>query len=278
MAGTDDTPFGAIPHFPTAAQMAERKALGRGVPQTIQFAVFLSGFGVLCALTAHLLVLWRSDSLMRSAMVIVMLWIPTGLPLSVYCTARAFWIATHGVKPARDRLVAWVALVLLIAQAGGMLILLPNAGMPLADSRRTITRSKLIEVGNALESYREWRGNYPRTLAALTTPVAVLSHVPIDPFTVKRIDPLRATPVDPSTATEGAPLGYFALPRREGQPGWWLLWSVGPDGDHDISRKMLRKNIQDGTDGTASFSLVDYTYNATNGTKSNGDIWRSRER
>ena len=56
MAGTDDTPFGAIPHFPTAAQMAERKALGRGVPQTIQFAVFLSGFGVLCALTAHLLV------------------------------------------------------------------------------------------------------------------------------------------------------------------------------------------------------------------------------
>jgi len=275
MADTD-TPFGAMPHFPTAAQMAERKALGRDVPQIIQFAVLLSGFGVFCALTAHLLILCRTDNLMRSAMVIVLVWAPIGLPLSVLCTARSFWVASHGTHSARDRLIAWVALVLLFAQGGGFLVLLPDIGMPLADSPRIVTRSRLIETAGAIESYRGRHGYYPKTLQGLTTPVALLSSVPVDPFTVKRINPFPEESTDPFAPKEGDLLGYFALPRREGQPGWWLVWSTGPDREHDITRRMLVEALESATGTTASLSLVDYTYSATNGTRSAGDLWLAR--
>jgi hypothetical protein len=93
-------------------------------------------------------------------------------------------------------------------------------------------------------------------LKRLTTPVAYITSIPIDPF----------------AESEGTPLLYFE-PQRErdaelsGKGFLWCIWSVGPDGRSDIRSKADLTNLETNI----------LAYDPTNGLLSAGDIacWHS---
>jgi outer membrane lipoprotein-sorting protein len=65
----------------------------------------------------------------------------------------------------------------------------------------------------ALEAYTiDWNKCPPSLIPSLTTPVAYVTEVPIDPFTVEKKRPYNYRTVDPKN---------------------WELWSIGPDGKDD---------------------------------------------
>lgn len=53
----------------------------------------------------------------------------------------------------------------------------------------------------------------------------------------------------------------------------WLLFSPGPDFDYDIDPA----HMYDPTQPVPSAALINVTYDPSNGTTSNGDIWRSKQ-
>lgn len=137
-------------------------------------------------------------------------------------------------------------------------------------------RAKMRSVATALESYYVDWSSYPPTsdldsltrdgaggisniyaLKRLTTPIAYITSVPIDPF----------------AETEGSPLLYFE-PQRErdaelsGKGFLWCIWSVGPDGRSDIRSKADLTNLETNI----------LAYDPTNGLLSAGDIacWNSQ--
>lgn len=56
-------------------------------------------------------------------------------------------------------------------------------------------------------------------------------------------------------------------------PGW-ILWSAGPDGDYDI---VPERDYSSEIDQPSLHLLSTVTYDPTNGTVSDGDIWRVKE-
>lgn len=53
---------------------------------------------------------------------------------------------------------------------------------------------------------------------------------------------------------------------------WWLLWSAGPDEDYDIQNA---GSIFTSANVSPQAALSGLTWDPTNGTASNGDIWRA---
>lgn len=85
----------------------------------------------------------------------------------------------------------------------------------------------------------------------LTTPIAYLTKMPADPF---------------STATASFAFTHFSDPDN------WLIWSPGPDGVYDVNWTEFA------TDENAPRPefYAKYAYDVTNGSISNGDIFRAR--
>lgn len=87
---------------------------------------------------------------------------------------------------------------------------------------------------------------------ALTSPIAYVSSVPVDPY----------------STTGAAPPAYVMFGSGEDfHPvfGGWLLMSPGPDGDWDLPADL--SSVSDPTD---------FIYDATNGTDSSGDLLRGQ--
>ncbi|MCX7000656.1 MAG: hypothetical protein NT106_10250 [Candidatus Sumerlaeota bacterium] len=136
-------------------------------------------------------------------------------------------------------------------------------------------RANMRSVATALESYYVDWSSYPPTsdfdsltrdgaggiyniyaLKRLTTPIAYITSVPIDPF----------------AELEGTPLLYFGpQEKRDAElsiKGFlWCIWSVGPDGRSDIRSKEDLANLETNI----------LAYDPTNGLLSAGDIacWNS---
>jgi len=107
-------------------------------------------------------------------------------------------------------------------------------------------------------------------LMTLTTPVSYMSTYPSDAF----------------ATTKGATFFYYT------QGSNWILWSDGPDGDSntysalagDASGTPVEKNIVTNGVSLPSPTLLSgkstvtgstaFTYDATNGTGSGGDVWK----
>ena len=186
-----------------------------------------------------------------------------------------------------------VAIIAILA-----LIAVPNFLEAQVRSKVARVRTDMRSVTVALEAYFvDWNG-YPRHrdfpswpvppdfrpwFAALTTPVAYITSMPKDPFAGYKsptggvgvsgewfhYDPLRNTygiyggssPYDWMPDDWGPWNGFVADMRARGF--WYVLWSPGTDGDHDIDTRgdQVRGDL-------GSF------YDPTNGTVSNGDIVR----
>jgi prepilin-type N-terminal cleavage/methylation domain-containing protein len=116
---------------------------------------------------------------------------------------------------------------------------------------------------------------------SLTTPIAYITTIPPDPF----------------ADTKGAAFGYG----NAGDSGW-IMWSYGPDTDEATTNGDIQTYLRSGNMGTkwqncsiynpglsnptpgllSGFGAqvtgaTSYTYDATNGTTSDGDVWRHRQ-
>lgn len=134
-------------------------------------------------------------------------------------------------------------------------------------------RADMRSVANAIEAYKSDHGAYPAStddpaastagagaigapsfrlrntgvLATLTTPVAYFTSYPHDTFSHER----------------SATFAYL------GHGDKFLLWSAGPDNDHELDWRGYDWNAD------ARPALVNVTYDPTNGAVSDGDIWRT---
>ncbi len=115
-------------------------------------------------------------------------------------------------------------------------------------------KSDMRTISTAIESYAVDHSDYPDTLSQLTTPLAYISSIPHDPFTRKAII-------------------YYPYNRNEkGYDMSYILWSPGTDGDMDLNPAELPDMLRVNKD----WIYVDrakYEYSATNGNKSDGDIF-----
>lgn len=117
-------------------------------------------------------------------------------------------------------------------------------------------------------------------LMTITTPIAYMTSIPQDPF----------------ADIKGTPFGYFNKENRG-----WILWSFGPDldqktQDSDISQGGTDGSVDAAGDADNTVTIYDanlsqpsldlltlagdhgaFTYDPTNGTTSEGDIYRVRE-
>jgi hypothetical protein len=92
------------------------------------------------------------------------------------------------------------------------------------------------------------------TCSGLTTPIAYITSIFPDPF----------------STVNGLPFAYAA------SDNYWILYSAGPDSDYDIENPVeLLARTETGYD--ISYALFPYTYDPTNGTDSNGDVWRIKQ-
>ncbi|MDD4278659.1 prepilin-type N-terminal cleavage/methylation domain-containing protein [Candidatus Sumerlaeota bacterium] len=129
------------------------------------------------------------------------------------------------------------------------------------------------DVLNRHDSFRV-PGTGSNFIQTLTTPVSYMTSYPTDPF----------------KDSKGVTFYYYT------NGGAWITWSCGPDTDQSIGGQLT--NSKTGTSGNnrppaetlldlnnvtrilagpipASTSEASYTYDATNGTSSKGDVWRS---
>ena len=108
------------------------------------------------------------------------------------------------------------------------------------------------EVGLAAEAaanYHEANRDWPKNLAELTTPVAYMEHPALDSFS----KPRGSMPYQFETADENI-----------------IVWSLGPDRDMDIDPELYLDKF---VGYNPPEELLHVTYDATNGTVSDGDIW-----
>lgn len=123
-----------------------------------------------------------------------------------------------------------------------------------ADVRNRVSRalSDMRSLATALEAWYIDNRQYPPHLNVLTTPIAYITEIPLDPFNV------------------GEPLAYH----REARPGveGWLLVSRGPDGDSDVDPA----RDYDGSAPQPTPALAMRMFDPTNGTISDGDVVRWR--
>jgi general secretion pathway protein G len=87
------------------------------------------------------------------------------------------------------------------------------------------------------------------TADSITSPIAYMTSYPVDPF-----------------SPSAAPMCFHS------DAAGWILISAGPDGDYDIDPKQVyRSGIPQ-----PSAELLRFAYDPTNGTTSNGDVFRVR--
>ena len=101
----------------------------------------------------------------------------------------------------------------------------------------------------------------------LTTPIDYISTLLLDIF------------ADARSITE-TPLALYGY---KGDPlGGWILTSYGPDVDMGVGGQIVEETMYDMDAGTGAqpgnpLFLIPFTYDPTNGTTSDGDVWRERQ-
>ena len=119
----------------------------------------------------------------------------------------------------------------------------------------------------AMPSFRR-KENNGDMLHTLTTPVAFITSIFPDPF----------------ADTRGGAFSYSVNgPFGQG----WVVWSFGPDTDETTSGDLslqttipehfVEDTVYNPTNTVPSDLLVGFTYDPTNGTTSNGDVWRVKQ-
>lgn len=143
-----------------------------------------------------------------------------------------------------------------------------------AQGRAGVSRVKADQrtLATALESYSIDHNRYPlwelRTDLATQRPTFILPQPGTRPFTLTTpISYITSYPTDPFSAGKKEWFSYYTSGRA------WILISAGPDKDYDI---VPQQDFQQPRDSKALWDIiVNKTYDPTNGSVSNGDIWRS---
>ena len=154
-------------------------------------------------------------------------------------------------------------------------IAIPNFLEAQVRSKVARVQSDLRNIATGLELCSTDQDSYPPTddlseesrlqrLRPLTTPIAYITTIPLDPFVMHEdLDSTRAYVYwDPPTVDlfkDG--VMYYYLPNERVIKGRWTLIGRGPDGDYEAS------SIYGG-------SGVLMWYDSSNGTVSDGDIMR----
>lgn len=99
-------------------------------------------------------------------------------------------------------------------------------------------------------------GQHRNSPMTLTTPIAYITQLPADPF----------------SPAPGAPFCYYS-PREGDEAGNWILWSAGPDKQYDLTIENIQELFRP-TDPEYRKWFVPFTYDPTNGTTSEGDVYR----
>lgn len=174
-------------------------------------------------------------------------------------------------RPLFRRLGPDWAFYLVIAVVIAVLAMIPVPGFidGHTRSRAAVTMRRLRSIESALEKYHSDHGVFPqRGLCALTTPVAYIDRLDSDFFSPER----------------GAPLRYHT----NGQA--FIIGSLGPDGsketdgdlpwhDAEAMNVLLKAALINSKSTLWQMSQVGpgkgaFTYDPSNGTFSEGDIWR----
>jgi prepilin-type N-terminal cleavage/methylation domain-containing protein len=152
-------------------------------------------------------------------------------------------------------------------------IAIPNMLEAQVRSKAARAAADVRSLATALEAYHTDYNNYPPTpvaslsdryqrLAFLTTPVAFMTGLPLEVFTLKNghEEPYAFWNANLNDAMKYSPI-YYYLPDEKGRRGRWVLFSRGPDRDYEAAP-------EEGGGGLLMY------YDPTNGSVSNGDIMR----
>ncbi len=112
----------------------------------------------------------------------------------------------------------------------------------------SITKDDLRSISFALTNYQNQHRAVPPVFSLLTTPIPYLDQVYTDPFSSAKNESYR----------------YFAGDKQ------WIVYGAGPDRDYDIEPT---RDVHSARNLTQS--LLNLTYDPTNGMISTGDIWVS---
>ena len=179
-------------------------------------------------------------------------------------------------------------------------IAVPNFLEAQIRAKISAVKSDMRTLATALETYMVDNNQYLDALSwatfelGLTTPIAYIATYPVDIF--KPIDPNAA----PGAQLSGRMFGYGAAPFIPDPANRWVLECVGPDLDLDVySSPTSPVGLAGGPDPIALANYPGYNpdifseagyqpitdsgpglfvyyvkYDPTNGTVSNGDVWR----
>jgi len=137
----------------------------------------------------------------------------------------------------------------------GLMVLIAVPNFYEAQTRAKVARSKseirTLSVG--LETYYVDCRSYPPRLSLLTTPIAYVTSIPIEPFAAEESED---------------PFDY-----RTDLANVWILRSTGPDRDSDVDLQSLIERTHDSSELRAWYQS--FEYDPTNGIISSGDIFRA---
>ncbi|HBF33503.1 TPA: hypothetical protein DDW35_02950 [Candidatus Sumerlaeota bacterium] len=206
-----------------------------------------------------------------------------GLPSFIFCLLTAIpalicgTIGLWEIKKSEGRLIGkgWAIAGIVFSILGPIVM----SYSFLKAQERSLTsrvRSDMRTMSTALEAYHVDYGVYPPPTGILpitqktaekisgvlplpgnqlTTPIAYMTWIPYDTFKCSNMRMNIFT------------LAYWPSP-RDG----WVLASVGPDGHFSIDFETLQK-VYDPASTNPMLGLLTYTYDPTNGIKSEGDIF-----
>jgi len=163
---------------------------------------------------------------------------------------------------------------------------------------RTVADMRTIELG--IETYYLDNNGYPtgfdqtvrpgdpgsHSLFLLSTPISYLSSGDLqDPFNTEQSDQPMFTTLqyDPMTP-DGRMFSFYNIEPQSSYIGanekatWWILFSIGPDNDSGFTYDLqnppgVQYSVRE-ADTDLSFFLDQY-YDSSNGTISQGNIWRA---
>lgn len=187
----------------------------------------------------------------------------------------------HAKKKFPTWLVALIVLAVLALACGLPLLILAAIAVPNfleAEVRSKVARSRadMRSLSTAIEAYGIDNNAYP-IHAVIATQSQDGSASPRTPTFASAQPGVRSsltTPIayitmlfsDPFAPVGGHTFRYFAA------DGGWILWSAGPDTRYDIvPERDYNPALREPTP-----ELLWVTYDPTNGTISNGDLWRIR--
>jgi len=166
-----------------------------------------------------------------------------------------------------------VILILIILLAA---IAVPNFLEAQIRAKKSKNYSPMRTLATVLESYYNDHGAYPpmRSLKDMTEKPDELEKA--GGASLQTFSPVLTTPTAYIQRFENDPFSPYPLPFVYYTDGeGWMILSRGPDGDYDINPA----KIYNSSDSYQSFSVLasPATYDPSNGTTSNGDIWRIKQ-